>query len=493
MSPILAATRLLAALHAALSQMGVEAYLVGGSVRDALLGRQARDLDVAVAADTAVVGPELARRLGGTFFPLSADVARVVLPEGAAVDLERLRGRIEEDLRRRDYTVDALAVPLADAARGQLRVLDPLGGREDLRRRLVRLVSPAALEEDPLRLLRGPRLATELGFDLERETAAQIRRRASLLALAAAERQRDELVRVLASDRAGHGLRLLDDLGLLPRLLPEVEEARGVQQPREHYWDVLGHLLATVAALDVLLSPVPPAREDDRRLWESFWSPLGELADELRRYLDKEPVAGRPRRALLKLAGLLHDVAKPRTRMLDERGRLRFFGHDKLGAEMARQALARLRFAQREADFVATAVAQHLRLAHMSHRGAPTARAIYRFYRDCGEAARGILLLALADHLATVGPTLSWRGWLAHVGLIHYVLTEPARREALVSPPKLVSGHDLMAALGLLPGPLVGRLLERVREAQAEGRVASKEEALALARRALREETEEAD
>lgn len=493
MSPALATTRLLAGVHAVLSQMGVEAYLVGGSVRDALLGREARDLDLAIAADPAVAGQELARHLGGTFFPLSEDVGRVVLPEGAAVDLERLRGGIEEDLRRRDYTVDAMAVPLPEAARGELRVLDPLGGQEDLRRGVIRLVSPAALEEDPIRLLRGPRLATELGFELERETAAEIGRRASLLALAAAERQRDELVRVLATDRAGRGLRLLDDLGLLSRLLPEVEEARGVEQPPEHYWDVLGHLLATVAALDVLLSPVPPTGEDDRRLWESFWSPLGEVGEQLRQYLNEEPVTGRPRRALLKLAGLLHDVAKPRTRTLDARGRLRFFGHDKLGADMAREALARLRFAQRESDFVATAVAQHLRLAHMSHQGRPTARAIYRFYRDCGEAARGVLLLALADHLATVGPALSWQGWLAHVGLIHYVLMEPVRREALVSPPKLVSGHDLMAALGLSPGPLVGRLLERVREAQAEGRVATREEALALARRALREETGEAE
>jgi len=185
-SPALATTRLLAGVHAVLSQMGVEAYLVGGSVRDALLGREARDLDLAIAADPAVVGQEVARHLGGTFFPLSEDVGRVVLPEGAAVDLERLRGGIEEDLRRRDYTVDAMAVPLPEAARGELRVLDPLGGQEDLRRGIIRLVSPAALEEDPIRLLRGPRLATELGFELERETAAEIGRRASLLALAAA-------------------------------------------------------------------------------------------------------------------------------------------------------------------------------------------------------------------------------------------------------------------------------------------------------------------
>jgi poly(A) polymerase len=131
----------------------------------------------------------------------------------------------------------------------------------------------------------------------------------------------------------------------------------------------------------------------------------------------------------------------------------------------------------------------------MSHAGPPTARAIYRFYRDCGEAAWAILLLALADHLATVGPALSPQGWLVHVGLVHYVLMEPARREAVVAPPRLVTGDDLMEHLGLGPGPTIGRLLERVREAQAEGKVSTREEALALARRALKRETrgEEAD
>ncbi|GBD13520.1 Multifunctional CCA protein [bacterium HR24] len=473
---------------------GVRAYLVGGAVRDALLGREPRDLDLAVDADPAVLGPALAREVGGSYFLLAADTARLFLRDGSAVvDLHALRGSIEEDLRRRDYTIDAMAVPLEAAAADDLCPIDPLGGREDLRRRQVRLVSPAALEEDPLRLLRGPRLAAELDFSLEEATADDIRRRAGLLPRAAPERQRDELVRVLSTPRAAHGLRLLDDLGLLARLVPEIEATRGVEQPKEHYWDVFGHLLETVAALDMLLSTSPP--EDGRELWSSFWAPLDSLAEELRRYLDDEPVLGRPRRALVKLAGLLHDVAKPQTKTFDASGRMRFFGHDKAGAQVAREVMARLRFSQRESDLVATAVAHHLRLGHMSHAGPPTARAIYRFYRDCGEAAWAILLLALADHLATVGPALSPQGWLVHVGLVHYVLMEPARREAVVAPPRLVTGDDLMEHLGLGPGPIIGRLLERVREAQAEGKVSTREEALALARRALKRETrgEEAD
>lgn len=492
------ASRLLSRLAGLLAQRGAEGYVVGGFLRDLLLGRPSQDIDLAIGASPAIVGPELAQALGGRFFILSRDedMGRLVVPvgEGASltVDLHPLSGDIEEDLRRRDYTVDALAAPLDPLARGEAVILDPCGGQRDLAARLVRLVSVSALRDDPLRLLRGVRLAVELDFQLEPATARAIAEHAHLLPLTAPERQRDELVRLLASHRTARGLRLLESLGLLSSLLPEVASGRGVSQPREHYWDVLGHALSTVEALDLLLAPVPPSASEgspwqprEPALWSSLWGELGPLATSLRSYLDEKMVAGRPRQALLKLGGLLHDVAKPATRSVDASGRLRFFGHDRLGGEQARGIMARLRFSGREEDFVGHLVRAHLRPTQMAQQGPPTPRAIYRFYRDCGEAAWGVLLLSLADHLATVGPRLDWQGWRWHVGLVLHVLQEPERRRELRQPPRLVTGHDLMEALGLRPGPTVGALLEALREAQATGKVKTREEALALARRLL--------
>ncbi len=467
------------------SVISAQAYVVGGTLRDALLGRPTRDLDLAIEGAPDAVGPEMARHLGGRYFPLGKEgIGRIVVPSSPGalqIDLHPLAGPIEDDLRARDYTIDAMAVSLAEAMAGQARIIDPLGGLRDLEEGLVRLTGHEALHRDPIRLLRGVRLACELGFHLEEDTASLLAAHRRLLPQAAPERQREELMRLLATDRAGEGLRLMDHLGLLTVLLPELEAARGFPQPPEHHWDVLGHLLATVSWLDLLLARERPQAQ--AYLWEGLWQALGPLQEEVRRYLEEEVAPGHPRRALLKLGGLLHDVAKPHTRTMDAQGRIRFFGHERKGAEMAAAAMARLRFSRREGELVATWVRAHLRPMHMSQGGLPTPRAIYRFFRDCGEAAMGVLLLTLADHLATVGPRLRLEGWLSHVHLVHYVLSEAARRRELVAPPRLITGHDVMEALGIHPGPLVGRLLRAVEEAQAAGEVRTREEALALVRR----------
>jgi poly(A) polymerase len=467
------------------------AYLVGGALRDALLGRPIKDLDLAVAAPVQEAGPEVARQLGGHYFPLGHQgMGRVLLPfqgETLQVDLHPLQGPIEEDLASRDYTIDAMALPLQEWRGTDGAIIDPLGGLDDLRQGLVRLTSPHALIQDPIRLLRGVRLACELGFRLEEETARLISAHRHRLPLAAPERQRDELVRIMATERAGEGLALMDQLGLLGVLLPELDPTRSFPQPPEHHWDVFGHLLATVSYLDVLLAPEPLALH---RLWEDLWVTLGSLEDEVRRYLSEETAPGHPRKALVKMAGLLHDVAKPSTRTVDAQGRVRFFGHDKAGATVAAAIMARLRFSKRQGELVATMVRAHLRPMHMSHRGLPTSRAIFRFFRDCGEAAYGILLLSLADHLATVGPRLRQEEWLSHVQLVHYVLTESTRPRGMAGHVRLVSGHDIMEALGIPPGPMVGRLLRALEEAQAIGQVSTRQEALELARRLLSRWTE---
>lgn len=482
---------LLAGLHAFFQERGVDVYVVGGFLRDVLLGRDGDDVDLAVAGDPLELGPPLADALAGSYFPLSEErhVARIAVPEiGVQIDLTRLRGGIDDDLRERDYTIDAMAAPLAEAAAGRAEIIDPTGGRADLDKRLVRVVAEEAFRSDPLRPLRGARLAVELDFTVEATTAGLIEEYSPRLLEVAPERRRDELMRVMATPRAGEGLRLLDDLNLLETLLPEVTATRGVEQPKEHHWDVMGHLLATVANLDVLLAESEPEDEHWQGLWTELWTAL-DWWEDAREFLRGEVTPGRSRAAVLKLCGLLHDIAKPETKSFQEDGRMRFFGHAEVGAERATAILRRLHFSSQEVTLVSKMVKAHLRPVQMAQQGAPTRRAVYRYFRDCGDGG-GILtlFLSLADHLGTVGPNVNIAGWRDHVALVNYILAKRFQEEGVVSPPALLGGEDLMRELDLSPGPLVGRLLETLREAQAAGEVSTREEALALARSTLAEQ-----
>jgi putative nucleotidyltransferase with HDIG domain len=465
---------------------GREGYLVGGSVRDALAGRSLVDLDLAVAGDTFEFARRLADRLKGHYIVLDVErgIARCALDAEAVryIDVASLRGDIANDLSLRDFTINALAAQIGPFAAGAgAELIDPFDGATDIRRSVVRLVSERSLDDDPLRLLRAVRHCAELDFELEPATADAIRSKAALIDRTAPERQRDELLRCFSTPRAAAAVRTMDSFGLLERILPEVAACRGVTQPKEHYWDVLGHSIEAVANFDFLFEREP--REDAREaaLWEVFWKAIEPLPDVVS-YI-RDDTESQPRSALLKLAALLHDVAKPETRAPDETGRIRFFGHCERGAEVARTMLRRLRFSRHDQDFVATLVEEHLRPGQLSQEGLPTRRALYRFYRDTGEAATGVLLLSLADDLAARGPRLSLEEWAGSVSYIAWVLAQPHEAPAIVKPPRLVTGSDLIEALGLAPGPEVGRLLAAIDEAIAAGEVSTRDDALALARR----------
>lgn len=466
---------------------GVSAYLVGGSLRDAILGRPVRDVDVAVEGDSLTIARAIAHEMGATYVPLSPErgIARLVFPvKGAGVrdvDFTPVQGNIAADLASRDFTIDAMAAALPRD--GLFELVDPYAGREDLARRIVRAVTPAAFEADGLRLLRGVRLAAELGFRIDPTTLNWMRERAACLDGIAAERQREELVRMLSTGRASWSLRTLDDLTLLERILPEVTVTRGVEQPKEHHWDVFDHSLETVEALDFLLCDHPPEETRWATFWRELWGPLGWLPGG-REHFREEVSEGHPRLALVKLGALLHDIAKPETKTVDSRGRVRFLGHAAAGARVARVIMGRLRFSAREAHLVTLLVEEHLRPGQLSGQGdPPSRRALFRFFRDTGDAALDVLLLSLADHLAARGPRMRVVNWRNHVAYVNHVIARRHLEESLVEPPRLVTGHDVMGALGVEPGPEVGRLLRAVEEAQGAGEIRTREEALALVRR----------
>ena len=479
--PPLVGPSLIRRLQAYFAGLGIPAYLVGGYLRDTLLDRPPeRDVDIALAADPQSAGRELAAALGGSFVPLSPErgLARVVVKDPEAgqwtVDLAMLPGSIEDDLARRDFTIDSLALPLSawgSPAQAE-QVIDPFNGRQDLLDKVVRAVSPRVFRDDPARLLRSVRLASSLGFRIDPQTAQQAKADASCIGQVAPERVRDEFLAILALDNAKRSLEALDRLDLLCRIVPELAEAKGVEQPRMHYWDVWGHLMHSVESAE----RITQGHQHSPIYTLVYWTA------ETAAHFSQEVCDGTSRRTLLKLAALFHDIAKPRTKAVDETGRTRFPDHSEVGAEMTSRRLSQLRVGSRGIALTAKMVEHHLRPAHMMQGvELPTKRAIYRYFRDLKDAAIDTLYLCQADYIAAKGPEINPDDWASHARMVTHILQTGMQPVVSGRIQPLVDGNELMQHFNLGPGPVIGTMLDRVEEARAAGEIATREEALALA------------
>jgi tRNA nucleotidyltransferase/poly(A) polymerase len=460
----------------------IELYLVGGAVRDLLLGRESIvDLDFAVPDDGLKVARKVANALDAAFYPLdeTRGTGRVVYETTIAygikqnyLDFATYRGgSLLEDLADRDFTINAMALNLADP--GQL--LDPLHGRDDLAAGLIRPASAAAFENDPVRVLRAVRQAAEFNFSLEADTRQRAGLAAKRLPEISPERQRDELLKLLNTPVPGWAVKTLDQLAVLPHLLPEVAAMRDVTQSPPHHLNVFEH---TLVALDAW------ARMQHEHLPHvaEAWRP------GVQQYLHNSLTGNIMIQQLLPLALLLHDTGKPASRtekIVDNSDytKIRFLGHERESAKITRQIMRRFRFSAQAMGFVETVVANHMRPLLLANENRVTRRAIYRFFRDTTganyQAGVAVLLHTLADHAATYAPgqgetETQVLGEIANRLLTAYF----EQREQVVDPPPLLTGRDLIVDLGLSTGQLIGTLLDRLKEAQAMGQVQTRDEAL---------------
>ncbi len=462
-----------------------KAYLVGGFVRDWLLSRDTADIDIAVFGNVIEISQKVAAMMGGKYVVLDEtnQVVRVILHLNGKqwqLDFSPITVNIKEDLSRRDFTINAMAISLEEFVNrsGEFKLIDPFGGELDLKSGLVRAISEQIFEADPVRLLRAIRLAGEYDFKIEEKTEDLIRSYSWRVTRVPGERIREELVRLLALPVAGEYIRYLDKLNLLLFLIPELAEAKGVAQPKEHFWDVFDHSIETVTTIEYLL------RERDWRYGRKELLSVAPWSEEIEAHLAQEVSKGSNRKIMLKLAGLLHDIAKPKTKTVASNGKMHFLGHAKEGAIIAINILEKLRFSSKEIKLVESLIYHHLRPAQMANKELPTHRAIYRYFRDTAGNGIDILFLALADYLATHGPNVVLEEWDQHCYLINYILGEYFK-ERQVPPPRLITGHDLIDLFGLTPGKEIGRLLAAVKEAQAAGEITNREEALALVERLI--------
>lgn len=479
-------------------ERAIDVWLVGGAVRDLLLRRPLHDWDFAVDRDALALARVVGDALGGAFFPLDTQrgTGRVVLEtekgELLELDFSLLRGpTLEADLAGRDFTINAMGLD------EDCRLVDPLGGKADLEAHLIRATHREVFSDDAVRLLRAARMEIELGFQTERVTETWIREDAPLLTRPAAERVRDELVRGLAVSGASGFVRRLDELELVPHVLPELVLLKGVRQSHPHRFDVWRHTLHVLEAVEsvvgVLTGPgLPPGSRALRAIPAPAWSELerrmGEFSSAIERHLAARVCGRRDRLLLVKLGALLHDVGKPETRSVDESGHVHFYGHESLGATKAASRMRALRFSRDEVLQVRTMTEAHLRPAHLARGERLTRRAVYRYFRDTGDAGVDTVLLSLADHLATWGPNVREQRWMRRLEvaelLLYHYFEQP---EQSVSPRLPIDGHDLIRVLDLEPGPEIGRLLDILREAVAAGEVETREEILDLARDSVRQ------
>lgn len=456
-----------------LQQIAPNAYVVGGAVRDRLLGRAITDYDITVDGDVTVLGKRLAEAIDARYLELDRQQrsVRLVLNENSYLDLSSLQGKsIEEDCMRRDFTINAMAVPLERWTVSDVtpHVIDPAGGTGDCRKGLIRMVAKENLLSDPLRAWRAVRLAGELRFALEPDTRAALRDTAAQVRQIPGERLGDEVRRILSLPHAVPWVNVLLEAGLLSALWPELDKMRGVEQNRYHEFTVWEHSWRAFDCFESIINQLDYIDESNTKA-------------RLRDYLDSAPNTW-----LFKLGALIHDIGKPQTQSVSDDGRVRFHGHELVGAKIAAAMGKRIRLSRRENCQLQLFVRYHMYPLQLLRTGRDLRDYEYRFFKRTKPVGVWVLLFSLADHLAKGEAVENRSEFQRHRTMVEQYVHDYffARERVEVRP--LLSGGELMSELGLKPGPLIGQLLDYVLEKQARGTINTRTEALAAARQWLK-------
>ena len=451
------------ALAAADAAAPGRAWLVGGALRDLLLGDAAPlDLDLAVDGDPAPVAKAVSDALRAPRFALSDRFGgyRVTAATGLQVDVMPLHpDGLRADLLRRDLTVNALALSLGDADGWphirRSALVDEHGGLADLDGRVLRACGPDAMREDPLRVLRIARMvAGPEPWRLDGETVQLAREAAAGLDVVAGERIGYEIRGVLAGAQPLEGLAALTRVGGTSAVLPEVSALDGVTQSRYHHLDVGGHTREVLEHTLRLETQLAAFVDDDSAAW-------------IERRADEEIGGGWTVRDAMRFGALLHDIAKPQTRMFyEERGMIGFPNHDSVGEQVAGEILERLRAPRKVVKAVQSLTLNHLRLGFLVHAQPLSSDDVYAYLRRCEPMEAEVTVLALADRLATRGRRAE-EAIEAHASLTRELLPAAIRwREAGGAPAPLLDGRELMAQLDRGSGPWLADALEAQRRAR---------------------------
>ncbi len=471
----------------------IQLYIVGGFLRDIILGRERTNLDIdfAIKKNAIKFAAGLSKQLKAGFVVLDKrnGCARLVKKSQDRVytlDFTDFRGRnLWQDLGKRDFSINTLAVEFRafwegmgkakagslDSPVGRYRLFanllaGPFQGLDDLKSRIIRAVNPFVFDDDPLRILRAFSLSCVLNFKIEPKTLGLIKKKKNKLRQASFERIRDELFKILASSRSYEFLTILDHYRILELIIPEIKAMRQLNQGPYHHLDVWRHSLETIRQLEKII------KNSSR-------------SQDMRDYLSEEISSGRHRHELIKLGGLMHDVAKPKTLRIEE-GKIKFHGHERIGADMLVEIAQRLRLSSEETSVLKKMVLFHLRPGYLADNAVLTPRAKFRLFRDAANEVVSVLLISLADQRATKGPLTTQESRRRHERVVRRLKNDYLKKKKEKKPVRLINGNDLIKRFKLEPSVLIGKILSEVEEAQAIGKVKTKTEALSIAQQIIK-------
>lgn len=440
----------------------VKLYIVGGILRDILLGREKTnpDVDFCLKKRAIPFARSVADALKAGFFILdkphgSARVVKSARGKIYTLDFTDFRGDdIKSDLYKRDFTINAIA---SEFDNFRVRLIDPFGGQRDLKKRIIRLVNKDGLDEDPLRILRAFSLSSLLSFKIDDYTIRSIESKKNKLIDVSRERVRDELFKILS---AGHSYKTFAELGergIMDLIIPEIIKMKDLNQGPYHHLDVWDHSLETLRHMELI---------------------LGRLRDKkIREYLDEEISPARPRWMLVKFAALLHDIGKPDAIRVED-GKIKFYGHERLGASLIGEIGDRLKLSSAEIGTLRLIVRHHLRPGYLSDHPRMTPRSRFKFFRDTGKEAVSVLLVSLCDERATRGTLTTEEMRLGHERAVRRLIKEYFSVMKKKKGARIITGYDLMRQFKLKPSPLIGRMLKELDESLAIGKIRTKREAL---------------
>jgi tRNA nucleotidyltransferase/poly(A) polymerase len=448
-----------------ISAGGPPIHLVGGSLRNLMLGREVPDWDFVVEGDAGAAAREIARKTGSHFFVLDEQnqVFRVVprdVRHAGHLDFARCRGSIEEDLALRDYTINAMALSLQTG-----RLADPLNGASGVRQGVLRLCSDRSIPDDPLRILRAYRLKMQLGLEIDEDTRRRLVLGAALLKTTAWERIRDEIYAIFSGDDSCSIIREAYGDGVLPVVLPELPAMDGMSQNRFHMYDVLEHSFHVLGEMEKIVRDNLP--------------PIFEWMEPFRDYLSSSLAGSRTRLQTMKLAALLHDMGKPASRREDG-DKVYYAGHHLKGEEMWKKTASRFRLSRSEEGLGQAMVQNHLQpiFLPLEEDRDERDRKVYRFFSQCGMSAPAVILLSWADVEAGRGPDLTEGMIEKHHQFSLYLARAYFSKDRISHPPAWADGRDVLKVAGVPPGPQVKEILSRLREMSALCKIDSREEAL---------------
>jgi len=465
-------SQLFEALDHVSEELGRELFLVGGTVRDWLLRRLPNDLDFTIDCDAVRCCRTLIHALnGGTFVPLGTaeeDAGRVVW-KGLTIDFSSFRdgaGTIAEDLSLRDYTLNAIGLSYSEFRRqsGGFSLIDPLHGALDLENGILR-ACPRAFVSDPLRMIRGYRLWARFGFSFDAKTLASLCEHSALLSEVSVERISYEMDLIMASQRAHEVIAAMAESKILFQVIPALEDGVGLSQPESHHLDVFGHSLAALENMEKILANP-----------EHFYPECKELLHE---YLGRSGMA-----EVLKWGAFLHDLGKPATRKVreDKGGRITFYNHDEVGRELVQKLGRDLRWSNEKRERVASLTGMHMHPFHLCNvrrTSGISKKACLKLAKRAGDDLIGLFFLSMADSLAGKGE-MKPEAMEEELGMLLCEVLETYSKDIgpALHGPRFVTGKDLIEVFSLRPGPEFSQILDKLQEAQVEGEVTNREEAL---------------